>query len=100
MDEGGGGFNCVFLGMRGGDYCALRCNSYKRFPEPTAACAQGYGGMLEVDLGDPVCPLPVQPAKITVKAMQAGVAGGQAGCPRELRWLCSTCVHILFSGGG
>ena len=27
-------------------------------PEPTAACVQGYGGMLEVDLGDPVCPLP------------------------------------------
>lgn len=66
-----------------GDYCALRCNSYKRFPEPTAACAQGYGGMLEVDLGDPVCPLPAQPAKITVKARlewQAGrLAGREAG---------------------
>lgn len=51
-----------------GDYCALRCNSYNHFSEPTAACVQGYGGMLEVDLGDPVCPLPVQPAKITAKA--------------------------------
>lgn len=48
-----------FCFWRGGDFCALRCNSNNRFPEPTAARVQGYGGMLEVDLGDPVCPLPV-----------------------------------------
>lgn len=55
-----GGFWEVFFGHEWwGDYCALRCNSYNHFSEPTAACVQGYGGMLEVDLGDPVCPLPV-----------------------------------------
>lgn len=52
-------FMFFFSGRSGGDYCALRCSSYNHFPEPTAACVQGYGGMLEVDLGDPVCPLPV-----------------------------------------
>lgn len=50
-----GGF--CFLAPWG--YCVLRCNSYNNFHEQTAACVQGYGGMLEVDLGDPVCPLPL-----------------------------------------
>lgn len=67
-------------------------NPCKRFPEPKAACARGYGGMLEVDLGDPVCPWPAQPAKPTAGARQERPGG------RRLRWLCTTCVHLLKTG--
>lgn len=67
-------------------------NPCKRFPEPRAACARGSGGMLEVDLGDPVRPWPVQPAKLTAGARQKRPGG------RELRWLHRTCVQVLKTG--
>lgn len=66
-------------------------NSYKSFlREPVIrqqrracvrACARGYGGMPEVDLGDPACPFPEPTAKIEggrAAVMQAGKQGCSA----------------------
>lgn len=40
------------------------------------ACARGYGGMPEVDLGDPACPSPAPTAKIAAAGGPAGRRGG------------------------
>lgn len=59
------------------------------------ACVRGYGGMLEVDSGDPVCPSPAPTARITATA--GGRAGWRAGREAVMLGGCTvtTCVvHV------
>lgn len=76
----------LFIG--GNELRAPLRNPRKRFSEPKAACARGYGGMPEVDLGDPARPRPVQPAKLTAGARQKR-RGGRQAAPKAWLYLCA-----------
>lgn len=88
------------FGACGGLLCAPVQSVCNHFREPTAsvrACSD-MEECWEVDSGDPVCPLPAQAAKITVRAgLWSGRAARETG---RLRGLHTTCVRAGGFGVG